>query len=144
MDDQPESVAQFSRVTCVPAKILALLKTDFLFHLEFELTVSEMELRTYSDKLLGPFSTCEFSSTAMWNGLNVQPSAELHRFENLDKIPPVGANMDNLKLDNQTIRSVPRHKRQLSGSQVHCYHESKARRAQAEGGSRDAQHTVMI
>jgi len=69
LDDKSERALQFANVARVHPVTMANLKTDFLFRIRFHLVLSEFDIRGYSDKLQGPFSTPYFEQAGMWNGL---------------------------------------------------------------------------
>lgn len=68
LDDKAERALQFARVARVHPSTMARLKIDFLFRVSFSLVVNQQEMRGYSDKLHGRFSTKYFMDQDMWSG----------------------------------------------------------------------------
>jgi len=68
LDDTAERTLQFARVAGYEPLVMAAMKTDFLFRIQFRLMVSDEEVLGYSDKLQGRFSTAEFSKHKLWSG----------------------------------------------------------------------------
>jgi len=68
LDDTAERTLQFARVAGYDPLVMAAMKTDFLFRIQFRLMVSDEEVLGYSDKLQGRFSTAEFAKLKLWSG----------------------------------------------------------------------------
>lgn len=69
LDDTAERTLQFARVINTDPLEMAQLKTDFLFRIQFKLVAAEQEIRIYSDKLQGRFSTTAFAEKKLWDGV---------------------------------------------------------------------------
>eukprot|EP00301_Raphidiophrys_heterophryoidea_P009009 c13303_g1_i1.p1 GENE.c13303_g1_i1~~c13303_g1_i1.p1 ORF type:complete len:215 (+),score=36.33 c13303_g1_i1:156-800(+) len=73
LDDKSERALQFANVARIHPITMANLKTDFLFRIRFHLTLCEADVRGYSDKLQGYFSTQSFELLGLWNGIPKVP-----------------------------------------------------------------------
>jgi hypothetical protein len=87
LDDKSERALQFARVAHVHPVTMANLKIDFLFRVSFSLMVTEDEIRGYSDKLHGRFSTEYFKQSLMWAGM--PPTLQSHQHHQHHNVPPM-------------------------------------------------------
>eukprot|EP00300_Choanocystis_sp_HF-7_P010512 c16987_g2_i1.p1 GENE.c16987_g2_i1~~c16987_g2_i1.p1 ORF type:complete len:291 (+),score=42.83 c16987_g2_i1:54-926(+) len=68
LDDSPGLALSFADASGFEPKLVADLKTEFLFMLEFDLMITPHELATYSDLLHGRFSSQHFVRSGLWAG----------------------------------------------------------------------------
>eukprot|EP00300_Choanocystis_sp_HF-7_P010511 c16987_g1_i1.p1 GENE.c16987_g1_i1~~c16987_g1_i1.p1 ORF type:complete len:264 (+),score=33.97 c16987_g1_i1:76-867(+) len=81
LDDSPGSALSFADAAGFDPKLVADLKTEFLFMLEFDLMIAPEELATYSDLLYGRFSSQHFPHSGLWAGIPPQDNDPTHNID---------------------------------------------------------------
>merc|ERR1711974_69514 len=74
LDDKVELEEEFARAMRLACADVIFLKTDLLFRLRFRLFATDVEVKAYSDRLHGDFSTCAiFEESGFWDGITNKP-----------------------------------------------------------------------